>query len=789
MNKKFYLGMFAAAGMLLATSCQNDELVDAVQAGNEATVRFNLGVTNGVQTRAISDGESADKLIYAIYNAEKQLITTISGSQNGQFIKEGAFADGLSDNVSITLANGQKYTAIFWAQDADCDAYNTADLTNVTVDYAGVSNDESRDAFFGVQEFTVNGNASIEVKLKRPFAQMNVGVTKDDWDAAVASEITIAKSMAKISEVPNTINLMDGTVTGAQSVEYSLNVIPTEMLVVDADGDGNKEEYVYLSMNYFLADDAKSLVDNVEFTFKPENGAEIVLNQGLNNVPVQRNWRTNILGKFLTGDIDFNIVIVPLYDGENNGLPFDGIIETKEELLAAAKVGGEFTLAEDLTLDESIWVPAGVEFTLNANGKNITYSAVATEPYSIFCAQGPGSNITINADENSVFESIEDTQTPKDGGNMIVWARNGGHITINGGTFIGHTYQGGRCDAIYASYSDNGGWGTITINDGYFMIKETGADAWLLNCRWANGSSWAIQTYGGTFVGYNPALGDEQTGPNSNLPEGYVAEVTGITEDGRNIYTVHSSAIELNGKYYSSISDAIAKAADGEELNIKLAKGSYTIPANAKGKTLSFVGDGNPADIVIKCNENVTDGSLNGSNVTFENLTIESTYANYRGFAHIVSAKYKNCIIKKLYTLYGDSEFDGCTFETEGDNYNVWTYGTNSTFTNCTFNCDGKAVLVYTENNNVDDVVTFNNCVFNDEGGLVDEKKAAIETGANANTVKHTLKIDNCTVKGFAVTEEKTGFGGDNLGTYVWGNKNLITAENLNVFVDGTEVY
>ena len=34
MNKKLFLGMFAAAGMLLATSCQNDEL-DAVQTGNE----------------------------------------------------------------------------------------------------------------------------------------------------------------------------------------------------------------------------------------------------------------------------------------------------------------------------------------------------------------------------------------------------------------------------------------------------------------------------------------------------------------------------------------------------------------------------------------------------------------------------------------------------------------------------------------------------------------------------------------------------------------------------------
>ncbi len=324
MNKNLLFGTFAAASMLLATSCSNDELVGA-QSGNGATVSFNLGVANGVQTRAtISDGESADRLIYAVYNADKQLITTIIGSQNGQFVKEGAFANGLSDNVSITLAKGQTYTAIFWAQDTDCNAYNTADLTNVTVNYTGINNDETRDAFFGVaKEFTVNGDASIDVELKRPFAQMNVGVAQTDWDAAVAAEITIARSQAEISGVPNAINLMDGTVSGAHSVTYSLNAIPTEKLLVDTDGDGSKEEYVYLSMNYFLADANKTLVDNVKFTFEPTSGNEIVLNQGLNNVPVQRNWRTNILGKFLTGDIDFNIIIEPEYDGEYNGLPFE----------------------------------------------------------------------------------------------------------------------------------------------------------------------------------------------------------------------------------------------------------------------------------------------------------------------------------------------------------------------------------------------------------------------------------------------------------------------------------
>lgn len=58
MNKKLFLGMFAAAGMLLATSCSNDEL-DVVQSGDEAQVTFSLGLEGGIATRAISDGLSA----------------------------------------------------------------------------------------------------------------------------------------------------------------------------------------------------------------------------------------------------------------------------------------------------------------------------------------------------------------------------------------------------------------------------------------------------------------------------------------------------------------------------------------------------------------------------------------------------------------------------------------------------------------------------------------------------------------------------------------------------------
>ena len=228
MNKKLFLGMFAAAGMLLATSCSNDEL-DMVQSGNEAQVTFSLAAEGGIATRAISDGTGAKKLVYAVYNANGELIKTIANADvNGQIVDNSAFDNGLTENVTITLAKGQQYTVAFWAQDPKCTAYTTTDLENVEVDYAGLNNDETRDAFFKAETFTVTGNTEINVVLKRPFAQINVGVYQTDWNAAVASGIEIEKSKVTIEKAATSINLLTGEVEGEETVEYGFATIPTQ---------------------------------------------------------------------------------------------------------------------------------------------------------------------------------------------------------------------------------------------------------------------------------------------------------------------------------------------------------------------------------------------------------------------------------------------------------------------------------------------------------------------------------------------------------------------------------
>ena len=453
--------MFAAAGMLLATSCSNDEL-DVVQSGNEAQVTFSLAAEGGIATRAISDGTGADLLYYAIFDADGELITTIEGSTAGLLKKENAFPNGSKeDNVSVTLAKGQEYTAVFWAQDASCDAYTVTAETKglkVDVDYEGDNNDETRDAFFKAETFKVTGNAKIDVVLKRPFAQINVGVTEADWNAAVASGITISKSKVVIKNAATSINLLTGEVGDeTTAVTYDFASIPlnsNEVLKVDVDRDGTIDEdesYKYLSMSYILtendADRSTLEADGLQFTFKSD-GEDIVFDEGLHSVPVQRNWRTNILGKLLTGDIQFNIVIDERFDDDDNYPEFEEVTNgvkydaaTKTYYLYS--VDGLNWLSTESNTNSNQFSGYTVKLTSDVDMKNVAWTPIGTT--KTFMGTFDGGNKTIS---NLTVKVTDDENSAGLFGNVIGNIKN---VKLSNVNISGHYKAGAVVGSIYGN--------------------------------------------------------------------------------------------------------------------------------------------------------------------------------------------------------------------------------------------------------------------------------------------------------------------------------------------------
>lgn len=307
--------LFAVIGMMLATSCSNDEFDERFE--NETPVTFSLGLENAMSTRAISDGSGVDKLIYAVFDKEGNRVAQSDDSAEFPFEK------------TISLVKGEQYTAVFWAQNGSCDAYTISeDYKTITVNYDGaLNNDETRDAFFKFETFTAREGMSLNVILKRPFAQVNMGVTQADWQNAAYAGFEITKSSVEIKQAATTLNLVNGLVGSPVDVTFAVNAIPAnDKLIVDLNCDGESEEYKYLSMCYFLANDSdndngakQTTLDGLKFVLSSEDGTKtLTLQDGLANAPVQRNYRTNIVGSnILTEDIDVRLTVDCLYDGEH----------------------------------------------------------------------------------------------------------------------------------------------------------------------------------------------------------------------------------------------------------------------------------------------------------------------------------------------------------------------------------------------------------------------------------------------------------------------------------------
>jgi predicted ribosomally synthesized peptide with SipW-like signal peptide len=217
---------------------------------------------------------------------------------------------------------------------------------------------------------------------------------------------------------------------------------------------------------------------------------------------------------------------------------------------------------------------------------------------------------------------------------------------------------------------------------------------------------------------------------------------------------------------------------------VVVTSGNYTVDT-AKNTAVTIIGNGENTTFGVESEgEHNTDYGFDGSNVTFENLTFNvNGYLN--GYARM-KATYNNCTINGTYTLNDNSVFNNCTFNKTGDDYCIWTWGAGTAeFNDCVFNCDGKAILLYGGANTA---LTLNNCEFIDNGAI--SGKAAIEVGSDWTTDSKSIVMTNCTVNGFDTTEQKSNtYGGTNLGTNVWGNKNLLPEDRLSVTIDGVKVY
>ena len=285
-----------AVAIFLATACVS-EITNAPE-GVETNIFLTITIDEeDPATRAISDGRSVDKLVYAVMTTEGEFV-----SRSEKILSSGLPASG-EVQMTISMALGTSYKVVCWAQSSQCDAYTVSDDMTMTVDYSGVANDELRDAFYGVSEpFTLN-QTEAEVVLKRPFAQLNAGTHAFDWEFVTGYHgFDVKTSAARVRGVANELNLLDGTVSGSVDAQFAPAALPAEMLKADVDENGEVEEYAYLFMSYVLASDEPSY-HSVDIHFLDADGMSVMFEDPLlAEVKLQRNQRTDFVGQVLSDD-------------------------------------------------------------------------------------------------------------------------------------------------------------------------------------------------------------------------------------------------------------------------------------------------------------------------------------------------------------------------------------------------------------------------------------------------------------------------------------------------------
>ena len=248
----------------------------------------------------------------------------------------------------------------------------------------------------------------------------------------------------------------------------------------------------------------------------------------------------------------------PIIDDEPQFSPDAVFVASEDELNAALVEGGEIVLTDDIVLSDKLFLEKGAKVTLNMNGKTISLPDGADAETC-----DPMIEMASGQEEGNLTELIIDGDGTFDlGANpgfSFIFPR--GDVTINSGTFKIDTGLSG-----YGSFFVGIGSckGKMVINGGYFDGGYYVPGDCFNNCRNLLNASWgqSITVYGGTFVGQNPAWGDEgkahtctccggdtycqgtflegQSFTDTTMPAGYTI-TTGTTADGRPTYTVNYS--------------------------------------------------------------------------------------------------------------------------------------------------------------------------------------------------------------------------------------------------------
>lgn len=222
----------------------------------------------------------------------------------------------LEQTFDLYLIPEHTYDIAFWADRAEC--YNTEDLTAVECkDVTKIGNSDDFDGFFRCVRHVVDGDDKLSARLYRPFAQVNVVTT----DLPKLKSSTTPEAYALYEPVDYSFKLTVPTVlnafTGETSGEEEITITPAAGANHCYGDYDAASEFTTLHMVYVLTSKPASIWDkdvrDIDFAF---NTGDVELVYDFKNIPLKRNYRTNIIGSFMTNTLKWTVEVIPNWLGE-----------------------------------------------------------------------------------------------------------------------------------------------------------------------------------------------------------------------------------------------------------------------------------------------------------------------------------------------------------------------------------------------------------------------------------------------------------------------------------------
>lgn len=295
MKKIIYLLL---AMPLLFASCSHDD-----ECGREDIVQVNFTTLLPEQIGTRTTGTlTVNKVVCAVFE---------NGTEISNLRQEVDVTASGTIMFTPRLIQGRTYNIVFWAMKEGC--YNVTDMTAITRASGTSAQEADYEAFTEHVEIQVTSAQSKTVTLKRPYAQLNLGITAEDWNA-VASTTTfnmIPKKMVIKTRGKDTFNALTGAATGSEAE------ITRNLTVTGSDFTAGESTYKSIGSCYVYPEANQANFD-ITYTISTEDDKVIRENVQIQNVPLQTNYRTNIVGGLLTNTISYTITFDENFTADTN---------------------------------------------------------------------------------------------------------------------------------------------------------------------------------------------------------------------------------------------------------------------------------------------------------------------------------------------------------------------------------------------------------------------------------------------------------------------------------------